>query len=158
MRKWTMGAAVIFCVGLVSGGCAQEAMPEPVAAAVGISEHEVSRPLVIEVGIERAGGEKVVGTKTQLDLNRPVHFSARAADGSDIEIELLVEEGDGSGKDATYRVAFSVAESDDSGKKVVWQPALRIAAGKDVVTTMHWGSEERTLRVHLAEEPRVAAR
>lgn len=157
MRQWTMTAAAIFG-GLVMSGCAQQVAPKPVAAPVGISDHVASRPLVIEVGIERAGGEKVAGTKTQLDLNRPVHFSARAADGSDIEMELLVEEGDGSGKDATYRLVFSVVESDESGKKVVWQPALRIGAGKDVVTTMQWGSEERTLRVHLAEEPRVAAR
>lgn len=157
MRTWTMGAAAL-CMGLGGAGCAQEIRPKPVAQPVGISEQPTPRPLVIELAVERAGGEQVAGTKTQLDLNRPVHFSARAADGSDVEMELLVEEGDGSGKEATYRLVVSVAESDERGKKVVWQPALRIAAGRETVTTMHWGSEERTLRVTLAEEPRVAAR
>ena len=120
------------------------------APSVGKSPRAEAKSVFLHVDVERATGERIAGTDTQLDLMRPLKFSAYAADGSHVEVEIFAEPaavaGDG------YRVSLEVRESDRDGRQMSWRPSLSLASGKEAVASIDWAGDGRRLRVRLSDD------
>ncbi len=130
-------------------GCAPtvESAPTP---AVGTSPRAAAKSVFLDVGVERATGERIAGTNTQLDLMRPLKFSAFAADGSHVDVEIFAEPAlEGA---EGYRVSLEVRESDREGRMMSWRPALSLANGKEAVASIDWAGDGRRLRVRISDD------
>jgi hypothetical protein len=149
-----MNKVVAVALGWLGFGCSmEEVAPRRVETPIGQTAKSPSQPVFVELELERTSGERVAGTRTQLDMLQPVRFSSRTADGADVEVEIFAEPGET--KEGTYRVALVVEESDSSGKNVKWRPSFNLAEGKEGVATMEWGTDGRRLRVVLSGEPKA---
>lgn len=152
--KWMMTAGALV-LGL--SGCAN-VVETAKAPAIGESPRAAAKSVFLDVGVERASGERIAGTNTQLDLMRPLKFSAVAANGSHVDVEIFaepaLESADG------YRVSLEVRESDKDGRTMSWRPALSLASGKEAVASIDWAGDGRRLRIRISEDaplPAIAA-
>ncbi len=125
------------------------------AQLVGTSARDEARSVFLHVDVERATGERIAGTDTQLDLMRPLKFSAYSADGSHVEVEIFAEPTGAAGDG--YRVSLEVRESDREGRTMSWRPALSLASGKEALASIDWAGDGRRLRVRLSDDAPLAS-
>lgn len=134
-----------------AAGCAAHEGATTPREAVGESARVAPQSVFLQVDVERASGERIAGTDTQLDLMRPLRFSAEAADGSQVDVEIFAEPG--VDERGGYRVSLEVREHDRSGRAMSWKPALSIADGKEAVASIDWAGDGRRLRVRVSDAP-----